>query len=204
MRQRRRSRGFTLLEVMAALSISAIVVTLAASALRAGLDVRERILAHREGVEAEARLRAWVTDLLRHPASASSVDGALFQLVPDTDGRAADQVRWTSEGVESPYGAGPLWRVTMGIEGQALHVRATPLGRDNVRATIEAVLPHVIGLRAEALDAAGGAGNQPAWRTDWPLLRAMPSAVRFTFVLSDGSLAIPFVVETAPLPGGTA
>ncbi len=195
--------GFTLLEVLAALTITALVTTVAGSALRAGIDVRDRIGQNRETVEAESRVRSWLTDMIRHPASASSVDGAIFQMTQrvNADNVPIDALSLMSIGVEPPYGASAQWRVTLNVEADGLHVRATPTARENTRASIETVLPHIAGLRIEALET-GGINSQPAWRNDWPLQRVMPAAIRFTFVARDGSPISPLVVVTSPIAGG--
>ena len=175
-----RRRGFTLMEIMIALTVTALVATVAAAALHAGMDVRERVQEHRLTVDAEARATSWLGVMLRHPPAASAADEALFTITHTTDGNAA--ATFLSQGVETPAGIGTIWRVTLAVRGDGLHIRAVPTGTARARVPLETVLPGVTQLDVEALESTGistGAGDA-TWRGDWPVLRAMPGAVRIT------------------------
>ena len=82
--RRRNPQGFTLMEIMIALTVTALVATLAAAALHAGMDVRERVQEHRMTVDAEARATSWLGVMLRHPPAASAVDEAMFTISQET------------------------------------------------------------------------------------------------------------------------
>ena len=196
-------RAFTLLEVIIALAVTALVATLAASALHAGLDVRERVYAHRVTTEAEARATSWIATMLRHAPLANAVDEPLLRITQvalrDASGQSADELTFLSQGVEAPLGTGEIWRVTLTTRNDGLHVRATPVNVASNRIPLETVLPHVSVFVAEALDAHGGPANSAMWRRDWPVLRAMPTAVRLTFGVRDGSQREPIVFSVTPL-----
>ena len=177
---RRNRRGFTLMEIMIALTITALVASLAAAALHAGMDVRERVQEHRLTVDAEARATSWLGVMLRHPPAASAVDEALFSIAHSADGNAS--VTFLSQGVETPAGTGTIWRVSLLTLADGLHIRAVPAGTSRSRVPLETVLPQVRRLDVEALESAGvgNGGSSSSWRSDWPVLRSMPGAVRIT------------------------
>lgn len=196
----RRSRsGFTLMEVTIALAITGVVAALAASALHAAIDTRERIEAHRLTVDAEARAMSWIGEMLRHPPAASAVDEPVLRIVPHSVG--GDVLVFLSRGVEEPLGTGAVWRVTIEAESDGLHVRAEPVNRASNRTPVATVLPHIRSLRAEALERAS-VTNAATWRSDWPLLRSMPGAVRLTFDTGAGT-PVARVFAVASLELGT-
>ncbi|MGV3711298.1 MAG: PulJ/GspJ family protein [Gemmatimonas sp.] len=189
-----RRSGFTLMEVIIALTITGVVATLAASALHAGMDVRERVQQHRLTLDAESRAISWIASMLRHPPDASAVDEAMFSIARQTDGNA--RVTFLSQGVETPAGTGAIWRVSLSVETDGLHLVAVPATNSRARIPLETVLPHITRLEVEALETLGtvaGTGNTN-WRADWPVLRSMPSAVRITL-----GNAMPVVFPVAPL-----
>lgn len=190
--QRRHARrGFTLMEIMIALTVTALVASLAAAALHAGMDVRERVQNHRITLDAESRAGSWLGVMLRHPPAASAVNEALFSISRDADGNSS--AVFLSQGVETPAGTGTIWRVSLNVLADGLHIRAIPTGSTNARVPLETVLPHITRLDVEALQSAS-AGSAATWRSDWPVLRTMPTAVRIT--LGDGA---PIVFPVAPL-----
>lgn len=193
---RRPRQGFTLIEVIIALTITALVATLAAAALHAGMDVRERVQTHRLTVDAEARAASWLGVMLRHPPTASAVDETMFAITRANDGNAS--ATFLSQGVETPAGTGTIWRVSLFVGVGGLHIRAVPTGPARARVPLETVLPHVTQLDVEALEtvgvSAGTGAGATAWRADWPVLRSMPSAVRIT--MGD---RMPVVFSVSPL-----
>ena len=103
--------GFTLLEVLLALLLTAVAVAIASLALRTAVTARDRVAEHRETLERESRLRAMLTDMLRHAPSAGSVDEPLLRVWRTPTGGA--QLVFLSTGVRVPFGTGPTWRVTL-------------------------------------------------------------------------------------------
>ncbi len=196
-RNRARQRGFTLMEVMTAITVTALVATVAAAALRAGLDVRERVGRHRVTVDAEARAIEWIATMLRHPPMPSAVNEPLLQISQQADG--SDRLTFLSRGVEIPAGTGRIWRVTLHSMDDGVHLHAVSL-RDSLRtAALESVLPHLNKLRAEVLSTASPGGE---WQRTWPVLRGVPAAVRLTFSLGDGTTRTPIVFATSPFTPG--
>lgn len=185
-----RRRGFTLMEVMTAITITALVAALAAAALRAGIDVRERVQQHRATVDAEARATRWIANMLRHPPAASAVSEPIFSITRAEGGH--EVATFLSQGVNALAGTGPIWRVSLSVLGDGMHIRAQTVSATEASVPMESVLPHITQLTVEAMDAS-------TWRNDWPVLRTMPAAVRLTFGLRDGSVREPVVFAVSPL-----
>ena len=186
-------RGFTLLELLIALVLTALAVTLAASAVRAATSVRDRVGTHRDTTEALARLQALLTDMLRHAPAADLVDEPLLRVLPGADGQPA--LTFVSQGVRPPFGTGAPWRVTLHTTADGLVLDAIPLGRTPDGTVLRAVVP---GMRAVAIQLLEGASARDGaqWRSDWPLAASRPAAVAIT--LGDGSRT-PLVVSLDPL-----
>lgn len=204
--RRRARRGFTLLEVIIALTLTAVAVTIAASALRAATTARKRVLAHERHDGQWMRFRAQLTDMLRHAPSAESVNEPLLQVTHDALGNAT--LTFLSTGVRAPFGTGPAWRVTVSAQSGALTLDAVPVGRTADDATrLHTVLSGAIdsdttstraAMRVQLLERAGGLSGAQ-WRENWPLERARPAAVALTF--GDARTA-PIQVALDPLPAG--
>ncbi len=103
--------GFTLLELLLAMLLTAVAVTLAASTLRTASIAKERVTVHRTTLERESRLRAVLTDMLRHAPAAELVEEPLMRL--DTPAPNDSRLVFLSKGVRAPFGTGPTWRVSL-------------------------------------------------------------------------------------------
>ena len=124
----RRARGFTLLELLMAIVLTAVAVAIAAGALRAASDARVRVATHREHLERETRLRSALSDMLRHAPSAESVLEPL--LVTDADARGTTRLVFLSQGVRAPFGTGRIWRVELSVDQDSLVLAAWPHVQD--------------------------------------------------------------------------
>lgn len=192
-------RGFTLIEVMVALTITALVAALAGAALRAATDVRERVQLHRSTVDSEARMLSWLATMLRHPPAASAVDEALLTISRTTTG--SDSITFLSQGVEGTAGMGRVWRVSVTTREDGLHLHAVPINRMTARVPLESVLPHIRQLSVQALEPNNLSPGSTQWRPDWPVLQSMPRALRVTLLGTRGeplmSVVLPVGVQGA-------
>lgn len=198
--------GFTLLELLLSLTLTAVAVTVAGGALRVATSTAERIDTHRDTLESETRLRAMLTDMLRHAPEAELIAEPLFSLL-QTDGHGT-QLVFLSNGVVPPFGTSRTWRVTLqanDVNG-AIELHAIALGAGSVLPPLRATFPgarqmHVQVLGALATnvgsatvrDASAGGG----WRRDWPLEASRPAMVAIDF--GGVSALPPLVVALDPL-----
>lgn len=191
-----RSRhGFTLLEVIVAITVTGLALTTAGMALSAARNTASRIQLHEARTEAESRVRALLTDMLRHAPMAELVDEPL--LVVDRAG-ATPVLRFLSTGVREPYGTGAVWRVEVAVRDSALVVRATPIGRDRTAASLTAALFPVGTFDVRVMEHVTGL-DSPTWRADWPIARDRPRAVELTWQQPSRDIAVPLRVVLAPL-----
>jgi len=184
--------GFTLLEVMLALVLTAIAVATASLALRTATTARDRVSEHRQTLERESRLRTMLTDMLRHAPTASSVDEPLLRVWRTPSGET--QLVFLSTGVRAPFGTGPTWRVMLTQTAGGLVLDATPIGVGADETALHTVLPSAQGLSVQVLEQAGGLSDA-RWRSDWPLERARPGVIAIGF----GEHHAPLVVALDPL-----
>jgi prepilin-type N-terminal cleavage/methylation domain-containing protein len=177
-----RRSGFTLLELLIALVLTAVAVTIAGTALRTASTAGARVEEHRDTLEADARLRATLTDMLRHAPAAESVEEPLLQIGQDAAGRA--RLTFLSKGVRPPYGTGDIWRVTVFVSTAGLVVDALPIGASLDATALHSVHPGVTTLSVRVLEqvpAQSGSMATAGWRNDWPLNTSRPAMVAFDF-----------------------
>lgn len=204
------TRGFTLLEVVVAIALTAVAVGVAASALTTATLVKERVTEHRETLEFDVRFRSTLMDMLRHAPAADGVEEPLMRVSRTPDG--SSQLVFLSTGVTPPFGNGSAWRVTVTGAASGISWTAEPLGAGRMaspsaqRSTSDGVPVLYSQLRASGktmpalhvrfLEHTGGR-SAPRWRDDWPLERARPAAISLRF--SDDVTARPLLVDLNPL-----
>lgn len=188
-----RRRGVTLLEVVLAVTVAALVGMAAASALQAASSASEQVTRTRRAAEGEARLRTLLTDAARHIPPALMVDGARLRL----DGTAERPVlRFATRGVVPPLGTGAVWWVTVRQSGDSLVVEAAPPTSSPLPAR-RLVVPGVATLAVRVLDA-----EAPSWQGGWTLAGRLPQALEVAWTLP-AAAPPPLRVRLAPLGEGT-
>ncbi|WP_411280598.1 type II secretion system protein J [Gemmatimonas sp.] len=191
----RRCRGFTLLEVIVAITVTGLALTTAGMALSSARSTVARIVTHEARTESDSRVRALLTDMLRHAPAAEQVDEPL--LVVERAG-GSPVLRFLSNGVREPYGTGGIWVVEVAVRDSVLEVRATPTGPDRESTSLTATLSAVSGFEVRVLDHAS-ALESPTWRADWPIAQDRPRAIELTWQLPSSAAPIPLRVLLAPL-----
>jgi len=197
--------GFTLLEVIVAITVTGLALTTAGMALSAARNTAARIQNHEARTEADSRLRALLTDMLRHAPLAEQVDEPL--LVVDRTG-ATPVLRFLSTGVREPYGTGGVWRVDVTLRDSTLVMRATPTGRDIDASPLTATLSPVTRFDVRVLEHATALAS-PNWRADWPIAQDRPRAIELSWqrsgetrsdeTQSGDAMPMPLRVVLAPL-----
>ncbi len=190
-----RRRAFTLIEVITAITLTAIVLGIAGGALSAAGATRTTVLRHQHTLEADSRLRATLSDMLRHVPNAESVNEPLLRVLRHANGDAA--LVFLSNGVREPFGTGHAWRVTLSLGDSGLMMDAVAIGRDHADTRLRTTVLGVDSLQIEVLEEAR-VGESTQWRTDWPLERARPALVRLRFGTAPNAPS-PLVVALAPL-----
>ena len=195
-------RGFTLVEVMVALTVAGMAFSVAGFAISAARSTAARVTRHEQRVEADSRFRALLTDWLRHAPPPELVDGALLTI--DRAG-ATPVLQFVTVGLDQPLGTGALWRVELSLRDTVLSARAIPLRDGDGDGAAGRVAPLVATLSpVEAFDVRvlehATSEEAVAWRADWPLAQDRPRAVEVTWRLG-GAAVTPLRVLLAPLEG---
>jgi prepilin-type N-terminal cleavage/methylation domain-containing protein len=190
-------RGFTLLELMLALTLTAIAASVAGASIVAARRTGERVDAHKADGEAEARLRAVLTDMLRHPPAADRTSEPLLQLQRNETGSI---LTFLTTGVQLPLGTGPVWRATLMIDSNGLRLDAAPVAGGARGIPITMQLPGVRTLDVDVLEVAR-AGDLAQWRSDWPLAQTRPAAIALRWQRATET-ATPLVTVLDPLGAG--
>lgn len=198
---RRARRGFTLIEVITAIALTAIVTAIASAAIASAGDARATTLRHQVTLDAESRFRVLLTDMLRHAPAADAVDEPLLRISAVSDITGAHRgmrLVFLSQGVEQPFGTGRTWRVTLQPGADGVELIAEAIGRGEARMPLRATLPHRHALVIAVLEQASDAPT--SWRDDWPVERTRPALIRIALTdAGDSDSSTPIIVELSPL-----
>ena len=179
-------RGFTLLEVLVALVVTALVVTLSYGAAQAGFDTEARLADRRRSEDALVAWRALLGDAIRHVERGVAEDDAVFVLTADT-------LRLLTRGVVPPHGTGERWLVTLVPTSDGARLTAAPADGAS-GAPVSVLVRAARGVSVHVLPYAGG-----AWTRDWPRASAPPAAVSVRLLDAAGhELAPALVARTRP------
>ncbi len=193
---RRERLGFTLIELMVALTLTGIAAAIASTAVGAARRTEAVVQDHRLHAEADLRLRAMLQDMLRHAPPASMVDAPLVEIAGARD---AQTLTFLSRGVVAPFGTGAVWRVTVRQESDSLVVDAECVSRA-AAAPIRMRLPGVTSFSVRVLESATQLDGV-RWRDDWPVASARPAAIALTWSTRVGE-RVPLVVAMNALQAG--
>lgn len=174
-------RGFTLLEIMVALVVTGLVVTLAYSTAQAGLDTGNHLTMARERDERAQVFRATLTDALRHAVKGVRGGVPVFSLShrSGANGARIDSLSFDTRGVQQPLGASGVWRVAVWGDGSGVHLLGEPLeqgGEGGSGAPIRIRVGTASSLSIEVL----GRTNDSVWSDEWSDASLTPDAVAFT------------------------
>jgi prepilin-type N-terminal cleavage/methylation domain-containing protein len=180
-----RRAGFTLVELVIALVVTGLVVSLAYGAAQAGFDTDERLARAREGAESEAVARSIIADAIRHALPGIRGGTRVFELTraPTADGGTSSALRFLTRGVVPPFGTSGAWVVGLEPTAGGLAVRARPASSGEPGdASIDALLPNVRSIDVRVLSR----DSREGWLTSWNDVERSPVAVAITLRDADG------------------
>ena len=173
-----RRRGFTLLELMVALTVTGIVVLLVYGAAAAAMDTERRL--RERGTQGRVE-RAWqlvLEEALRNLRSAQDYRRPTFtiQSAPRRSGGSLQRLWFITAGAVPPLTPDADWEVVVEpVEGGRVAMTATPIGVD-VPARRVLAPPAITGLDIQVLNPSGSG----AWQQDWQL-GFLPGAITLTY-----------------------
>lgn len=174
-----RTRGFTLLEIMLALTVTGLVAALAYGALQAGLDTGSRLTSHTAAAEATQVARAMIAQAVRHAVPGIRGGDDVFSLSDrvGTRGEPADSLAFLSRGVVEPFGTGDAWRVVVWREGDSTRLEA----RREWATELPAIASTIRGDDAFDVTVLGRGDAADAWRSTWDEPDVTPDAIAFAW-----------------------
>lgn len=187
--------GFTVLELLVALTLTAVALTLTGTALSAARSTEAAIDRSRAVALPTAQARVLLTDLLRHLPSPEEVDGPLLTLT--SEGRAPT-LSFLSRGLDVPFGTGPIWSVRLAQQGDTLVIDASPLRAEPGLVARRILVSGTAPLEITAL------GSSPTGmierRTAWASGVQLPAALALRWGRDrDGGAGTELIVALDPL-----
>jgi len=189
--------GFTLLEVLVAISVAGIVALLVYGTAVAGRDVEARLQARRRTVQTAQAFRSTVQDALRNARPSRQYGDTAFWIDAQRDsrGRPMDRLSFVAAGSLPPLTADADWQVTIEPHPDGIAITATPVGIA-LRPRVVARYPDATALQVRVL----GTGSAPEWSEQWRFPSLVPSAIELTYWDDRGPIGRPLLL-TLPLGG---
>jgi prepilin-type N-terminal cleavage/methylation domain-containing protein len=184
-------RGFTLLELVVAITLAGVVALLVYGAARAALDTEWRLAERQRAVQADMAWQALLVDALRNIRSPLDNDQATLAIEPgrDLQGRPRDRLTFITAGGTAPLTGDADWLVTVEVGGGGLMMLATPVAIDAPGRAI-AGKPGVTGFQVRVHS--GIAGSD--WIEGWNDAIGLPAALELRLSTDSGPAGPPIVL----------
>ncbi len=180
-------RGFTLFELLVALTLTGIVALVVYGAAAAAIDTEQRLRVRESEGRAERAWRAVLEDALRNIRSAEDYGRPTFVVESGPQGVSGplDRLRFVTAGGMPPLTPDADWEVVVEPSDGRLTLTAAPIG---VHAPARRILgpPTITGLDVQVLSGAGEDG----WQEEWGF-RFLPRVVSLTYWNESGPRGAP-------------
>jgi prepilin-type N-terminal cleavage/methylation domain-containing protein len=189
-----RRAGFTLIEVLVSIVLTAVVSLLVYGAVQAARDTQTRIAEEQKSLLSALTMRLLLEGAVAGAHTAFVTGDTIFVLENRVSARGIPQDRATfvASGNLPPLSAGTDWIVTLESTPQGLRLVGRPMGIRGP-ARLLAQLPGVTGLsvRVQHLDLG------PNWSDEWPSPAVLPEAVEMVYWTEGGPVGVPLTVSLA-------
>jgi prepilin-type N-terminal cleavage/methylation domain-containing protein len=169
--------AFTLVEVMVALVVTGLVVSIAYASVQAGLETSDRMAAARTGEERERVARALLSRAIRHAVPGAIGGQPVFVL---RDQPSGDELIFRTRGVSEPLGAAGVWEVALVQTQDGMRLTGIAVGDSSV--TFTTLLPRMRRIDVRVL----GRDVRDGWFENWPFMDRSPVAVTIAFMDENG------------------
>lgn len=189
-----RRRGFTLIEVLVSIVLTAVVALLVYGAAQAARDTQVRIEYDRRTLQRALAMRLLLEGALRSAQTTFLAPDTMFVLEKRVSARGIPQDRLTfvASGDLPPLSPGADWIVTVEPTREGLRLTGAPMGIRRPSRLL-ALLPGVTGLAVRTRDPEGN----PDWSGEWNFEEVLPEAVELTYWTDSGPVGVPLTVSLA-------
>lgn len=189
-----RRSGFTLIEVLVSIVLTAVVSLLVYGAVQAARDTQARIAGEHRSLQRALSMRLLLEAALRGAQTAFLAPDTMFVLDHrvSAQGVPQDRVTFVASGDFPPLSPGADWLVTLAPTRQGLRLIGAPIGIRIPSRTL-ALLPGVTGLRARVKHPDLG----PGWSQEWGSHAVLPEEVELTYWTDAGPVGEPLRVSLA-------
>jgi prepilin-type N-terminal cleavage/methylation domain-containing protein len=187
--------GFTLLEVLVSIVLTAVVSLLVYGAVQAAHDTENRIDRERHGLQSSLAMRLVLESALAGAQNYDLAADSVFLLVPGTSAQGIphDRLTFVTSADFPPLSPGADWIVTLAPSSSGLRLTGGPLGV-RTPARVLATLPGITGLKIRARHQE----LAPEWSESWVARGRLPQAVELTYWTDRGPVGVP-VIAALPL-----
>jgi prepilin-type N-terminal cleavage/methylation domain-containing protein len=189
-----RRSGFTLIEVLVAIVLTAVVSLLVYGAAQAARDTQVRVEAERSSLQRALAMRLLLEDALVGAQTTFRALDTVFLLENRVSNRGIPQDRLTfvSSGDIPPLSPGVDWIIAVEPTSTGLLLSGRPRGlRAGSRRL--ALLPGISGLEIRVKQT----GKDVNWSSQWNFPTALPKAVQLTYWAESGPVGVPLTVRLA-------
>jgi prepilin-type N-terminal cleavage/methylation domain-containing protein len=189
-----RRAGFTLIEVLVSIVLTAVVSLLVYGAVQTARDTQARIAEERQSLQSALAMRLLLETALAGAQATFLAGDTMFALENRLSPRGIPQDRLTfvASGDLPPLSPGADWIVTLEPTRQGLRLEGGPLGIVTP-ARLLALLPGITGLAVRVRHPSLG----PDWTEKWSSHAGLPEAVELSYWTDSGQVGLPLRVLLA-------
>lgn len=189
-----RRSGFTLIEVLVSIVLTAVVALLVYGAAQAARDTQARIGDERQTLQKALAMRLLLEGALAGAQTALLAPDTIFLLESRVSARGIPQDRLTfvASGNLPPLSPGADWIVTLEPSREGLRLTGRPIGI-RTPGRLLALLPGVTGLAVRVRDS----GGEVNWSQEWNFQAVLPEAVELTYWTDSAPVGLPLTVSLA-------
>jgi prepilin-type N-terminal cleavage/methylation domain-containing protein len=187
-----RRSGFTLIEVLVSIVLTAVVSLLVYGAVQAGRNSQARITAEHKSLRSALAMRFLLEAALAGAQASFLAPDTMFIMENRVSPRGVPQDRLTfvASGDFPPLSPGADWIVSLEAGPEGLHLSGRPIGF-RAAARLLALLPGITGLGVRVRHPDAG----PTWTDEWSSPAVLPEAVELTYWTDSGRVGVPLTTS---------